>query len=371
MKITVSLAVLICLATALPAQNTDAPTFSAGTTLIQISVVAASRGGPVLDLTKSDFRIRDNKRDQPISLFISPFASPAVNTDAEGLSSQGNLNTQAAPRSTSDSGSAAIVLDWLNSGFADKVYMRQKTLVMLGAIRLADRVALFTNGRTLGVLHDFTSNNSSLLESLTGLRANVDAPYGDEVFGTPDLAKMAGIDDRIRADATKRNVGPVIELLRRQPGKKSLIWVSSRFSGIPIGDLIRANITLYLVDARGLQIAPLLPGNLGKDAQQAWERATLSMQGGVTYKAMAERTGGTYYGDRNDLDGAMREALDETRTSYAVGFYLPSGAEPGQHEIQIDVKRRGVTLRYRTFYLVGPKPEYCSDIDRRRALECL
>ncbi len=70
----------------------------------------------------------------------------------------------------------------------------------------------------------------------------------------------------------------------------------------------------------------------------------------------AQSTGGVYYTDRNDLDGAMREALDETRTSYTLGYYLPEDAEPDEHKIRIDVNRRGVKLRYRESYTADPPP---------------
>lgn len=304
-----------CLAFTLLAQSTNPPTFSTGTRLVEISVFASDRGMPVLDLTKEDFRVRDNKRDEMISFFIPPQTL---------RSSNGDLKTVSA----SEPGSAAIVLDWLNMGFAEKAYSRQKTIDMLKAIGLTDRVALFANFRTLRALHNFTDNNAALLESLSALRPDVDSPAESAIFGTRDLVAFAAIDNAIRIDATRRNIQPVIELLSRQPGRKSLIWISKSFN-LPTADLIRANITLYTVDARGVQVKPLPPFGIlsGAQAQEAFE-AQLDQGQRNAMRYAAESTGGVYFGNRNDLDGAMREALAETHTSYTLGYYLPENADP-------------------------------------------
>ncbi len=326
-----------CLAFVLLAQSGDSPVFRSDSNLKEISILAMKDGKPVLDLTKEDFRVRDNKHDAMISFFMGPQGSGG------GL------------KSATEPGSAAIVLDWLNMGFAEKAYARQKTINMLKTIGLNDHVAIFANFRTLRLVHGFTNNNAALLESLTALKPDVDGPAESAIFGTRDDATFAALDSRIRADATRRNVLPIIELLRRQPGRKSLIWVSNAFYA-PIADLVRANITVYTVDARGVETRALLApsGNLmdpqakqdqqRQDNQTGYEKASLSVG--------AVRTGGIYFEKRNDLDGAMREALAETHTSYTLGYYLPEDAKPGEHRIQIDSARRGVELRYRKTYTV-------------------
>jgi VWFA-related protein len=320
---------------ALLAQSANPPVFKTGTRLVEISILATEGDNPVLNLSKDNFRVRDNKQDQIVSFFIPPSAS---------LTSSTARGSETAP------GSAAIVLDWLNMGFAEKAYARQKTINMLKAIGLSDRVALFANFRTLRLLHNFTDNNGALLESLSSLRPDVDSPETSAIFGTRDMDAFAAIDHAILIDATKRNVQPVIEMLRRQPGRKSLIWVSNAFY-VPTADLIRANITVYTVDARGVQTRPLpAAGNLsGSQAAEAFE-ARMELGRRESLRRGAESTGGVYFESRNDLDGAMREALAETHASYTLGYYVPENTAPGEHKIQIDVNRRGVKLRYRMSY---------------------
>ncbi len=60
--------VLVFLAGCALAQDST-PTFSAGTKLVQVDVVARSRGGPAKGLTKDDFTVFDNGKAQKISFF--------------------------------------------------------------------------------------------------------------------------------------------------------------------------------------------------------------------------------------------------------------------------------------------------------------
>jgi hypothetical protein len=47
----------------------DTPTFSAGTKLVQVDVVARNKDGPAAALTKADFTVLDNGKPQKISCF--------------------------------------------------------------------------------------------------------------------------------------------------------------------------------------------------------------------------------------------------------------------------------------------------------------
>ncbi len=73
----------------------------------------------------------------------------------------------------------------------------------------------------------------------------------------------------------------------------------------------------------------------------------------------SERTGGTAFAGRNDIDEGIRLALEDMRVSYTLGFNVPDGAAPGLHEIRVRVNRPGVRpgvrLRYRESYELAAK----------------
>ena len=78
---------------------------------------------------------------------------------------------------------------------------------------------------------------------------------------------------------------------------------------------------------------------------------------------IAALTGGIAYYRRNDLEIAMREAMDDGRVSYTLGFY-PSRDDDHIsqfHQLTVRVSRPGVTLRYRTSYEVEPARSAAAD----------
>jgi VWFA-related protein len=100
-----------------------------------------------------------------------------------------------------------------------------------------------------------------------------------------------------------------------------------------LAKLNAADVAIYSVDARGLS-------------------ATGGAGYGATLQVLAERTGGTAFHDRNDLDEGIRLAFEDSRAGYALGFNVPQDAALGRHEIRVKVRRPGVKLRYRESYQV-------------------
>jgi hypothetical protein len=69
-----------------------------------------------------------------------------------------------------------------------------------------------------------------------------------------------------------------------------------------------------------------------------------------TLEQFAERTGGTVFSNRNDLDVGVGIALDDMRAGYTLGFLVPEGAATGMHKIQVRTRRPRVRLRFRESY---------------------
>jgi hypothetical protein len=124
----------------------------------------------------------------------------------------------------------------------------------------------------------------------------------------------------------------VADHLSGVPGRKDLIWIGDYFGIGPraLQKLKHANVAVYPVDAAGAK-GPL-------------ERRD-------PMRAIAAQTGGVAYFGRNDLDIAIREAMEDGRVSYTLGLY-PNGDDsaPRFHQLAVRVSRPGVTLRYRTSY---------------------
>ena len=97
-----------------------------------------------------------------------------------------------------------------------------------------------------------------------------------------------------------------------------------------------ANVAVYPVDARGLNPPPK-----GAPPQGDFD----------TMNEIADRTGGRAFYNTNDIAGSVREAIDDSRVTYVLGYYPDHGEWNGKfREIKIKVNRPGVEVRYRRGY---------------------
>src|ERR1700740_681035 len=170
------------------------------TRLVQIDVIVLDKHGkPVTGLTKDAFVVVENKSPRTIRLFstetsqVVPGAPPlpagTYSNEIQAASVPSNLTV--------------ILLDSFNTGSLDQAYMRSQIAKLLRTLRAEDRVALYTLGAHLRVLHEFTSDAASLDESLKkylGERAvDVDLAKSESMSvvnkNLEEVAQEAGIDE--------------------------------------------------------------------------------------------------------------------------------------------------------------------------------
>jgi len=127
------------------------------TRLVQASVVVEDKhGNPVTGLKKEDFTLLDDKQPQTISVFsvttnrIPSTPSPPTPPDTFTNRISGSRDVP--------SNVAVILLDGLNTEFTDQAFARQQVIKFLLQIEPQDRVALYTLGNELQILHDFTGD---------------------------------------------------------------------------------------------------------------------------------------------------------------------------------------------------------------------
>jgi hypothetical protein len=142
------------------------------------------------------------------------------------------------------------------------------------------------------------------------------------------------------------------EQLALVPGRKSVYWVTQGFparlmqgmgqSGWDktMATLNEANVAVNTVDSRGL----LTNGQ----PQNPFNGTVTAMQ------QIADGTGGKAYFGRNDLDAAMAEGIEASRTTYTLGFYLADNERDDKfHALKVKADRSGSQLFYRQGYYAG------------------
>ena len=334
-----------------------------------------ANGQPIRDLKKEDFALLEQGQRQPISLFSQQNES----LNAPALADSTSPTPQPVADSTffsnhvqsSPSGAnsvTVILIDTVNTAFKDLPYVRTQVTSFLQKLHPQDQVALYLlTPSKLYTLHDFTNDSETLLRMVRGGKGNAE---GHEDAGDVRARKL--LDDEFaksnRFFQGGRGVIESTNLAMRQiasnvaniPGRKNLIWISDGFPvtmGFGNASAIRddrpdfatslsitaqilgdADVAVYPVDAHGL-IAP--DDGEGSVVTTHFDSMIL----------IANGTGGHAFYNTNDIGGAIRTAIEDSQTSYLLGYYPANDSWDGRFRaVTVKVSRPGVHLRYRTGY---------------------
>jgi VWFA-related protein len=374
--------------------------------LVLTNVVArdAKTGEVVRGLKPNDFKIYENGKQQQIATFdfqSVDMATPLNEATVSGLA--------AGPSTT---GSKAVVVarpeDLRNHRlivlFFDLTSMQPEDLersvqaaqdFLRTKMQPADLVALVSLGDTLSVDQDFTADKNALINE-------VDAYNGTESQGfaqganansnqTEDTTTYTADESEYNDVNTDRELfalRSICKSLEKVNEKKSLLYFSGGISrdGIEnqaslraaVNAAVRANLSIYSVDTRGLQTI----GPLG-DASTGSLRGSGAYNGGALLNNMNQNfdtqevmatlstdTGGKAFLDSNDFAPAFAQVQKDTSAYYAIGFHSSNPARDGKYrKLTIRVDRPGIKLEYRPGYYAPADFRHSGKEDREQELE--
>jgi VWFA-related protein len=387
----------------------DIPSLQVTSRLVQVNVIVNDKhGNPVAGLTAKDFSVLDNGKPQEIHVFSaatnlpSDSSHPPLPSDTYTNRPEERLNVPASV--------TVILLDALNTEVADQTLARRQVVRMLQEIQPQEYVALYWLGNGLQILHDFTTDASSLRQALAGYESKSsrqleNSALADPILNTPNPSASGGqtserqafrlaFDQRVANQSTRDRVRSTVAALvaiashlSSRPGRKNLVWVSSSF---PInigydkfdlnwsndtgedfaGDVRRAaralagsDIAVYPVDARGLlgsnvsareedDIDDHIADPSDTDTHLPVQATPESFD---TMRLLAQRTGGKAFYGTNDIAGAIRHAMNDSRATYTLGYYPDNAKWDGRfHELKIKTTAPGAELRARSGYFAFP-----------------
>jgi VWFA-related protein len=359
---------------------------------VNINVLAFDKkGGPVRDLKREDFTVLDSGVARPISLFAREDMDASVAPSTPALP-PGTFTNHVDDQASSVT---IFLFDGLNTRAEDQAMARADLLKYLKETGPNDRVALFSLGRELLLVHDFTTDSKSLVDAINahGARLNQEvassepraANTGDGVLNRMLNNSNQGVADytnQLRAADTAAALEAIAAHAARVPGRKNLVWVSGGFPmAIGFGQrhstnqqtmtsavdrairaLNDADIAVYPVDARRLE-----PQSVGSEngsvarplsARGQTQAIAVASKDDPNFQPMEELaagTGGRAFHNINDLGGAIRTAIADARLSYALAFAPAEATLDGKyHPLKVTVNRPGVQLRYREGYMAFP-----------------
>jgi VWFA-related protein len=386
---------LAMLATAASAQDPpQIPTIRANTRLVQVDVIVHDKTGPVANLTKDDFAVLDRGTPQKITVFsvesaksASPPAQPLPQNTFSDLPQYG----ADIPRSVT-----IVLFDNLNTLYGSAPGPKESTpywvedlalqnakshlIQFLAQLGPQDRVAIYGLRNSLKVLCDFTSDRGQLLAVVKaydttsktnreivepGLKHPPVLEQEADPFENGASASLAGMANGDRARTTIAALMSIAAHVANIPGRKNLVWLTANlpFSGAAMARILSpARIAAYPIDARGLLArTPFQSGADSVDFDAAVLRRSSSAPaqstqpiGIDTMQKLADETGGEAFVNTNDITGAIREAVEDSAATYTLGFYIDGDSIDGKfHELKVQVKPRGLTVRYPKGYFAS------------------
>ena len=358
----------------------------------------------VRGLKQSDFTVYENGKQQQIATFdfqsvemATPLNEATVSGLAAGVNGSGTKAAVVA-RPEDLRNHRLIVM------FFDLTSMQPEDLdrsvdaardFLKSKMAPADLVALVSLGDTLKVDQDFTADKDALSREVgiyngtqgqgfaQGAGANSNQSEDTTAY-SPDESEY----NDLNTDRELFALRAIAKSLERITEKKSLLYFSGGISrdGIEnqaslraaINAAVRANLSIYSVDTRGLQaVSPVGDASTGSlRGQGAYNGGALlnnMNQNFATQEVMAtlsSDTGGKAFFDSNDFAPAFAQVQRDTSAYYAIGYHSSNLARDGKYRrLTIKVNRPGIKLEYRPGYYAPSDFKHSGKEDREHELE--
>jgi len=358
--------------TAAAQQQQPQPTvrISTSVNLVVVDVTVKDKSGKAIEgLKASDFTLLEDGKPQKILVFEpqklsiepAPPEPPPTLGDKDDLPDEPKtaISTQSPGKvQYQDKRLMVLFFDFSSMAMPEQLRAQEAALKFLDTqITPSDMVAVMLFTSTIQIKSDFTDNRTMLKDVINAL------PIGEmsELAGDADTGDDNGEDTGAAfvADETEFNIfntdrklaaiEDAVRKLAALPEKKALIYFSSGVSktGVEnqaqleasINAAVKANVSIYPIDARGLMADP--PGG---GASKGASRGSGLFNGGVqnaqrasindsqeTLVTLASDTGGKAFLDTNDLSTGLKDVQQEYRSYYILGYYTTNTARDGKY----------------------------------------
>jgi VWFA-related protein len=327
----------------------------AETRVVQIDVIATdSRGKPVVDLSKDDFSLSIEGKPRTIDIFSvnrgqpEPVAAANPPLPSDTFSNRGSSPPNISGHST------VIVMDELNSShdpwrtpFQTAAANTLQVISLMNKVPPDERIALYVMAKNIGleILQDYTTDRKTLVEVMKKYIPRGMTKVPDPL---PQSARAAALPGSPRRDP---NAGSLREAAASEEDasgdtRLSLEALAEHLALVPG----RKNVFLVRGGAGGL----LMHGTWTSAWDKTLEALNEANVAVNTVGEIATRTGGQTWAGRNDLDQALAEEIESTRTTYTLGFYLTERERDDEfHALKVEANRRGLELFYRLGFYAG------------------
>jgi VWFA-related protein len=377
--------------------------------VVNVDVYVSDKRGRVTGLARQDFELYEDGRPMAITNFLAVEGGKTTGAAAEAEAAAEAAEPNHPPKLPPGYEQAPIpedqklrlivYIDNYNlKPFDRNRVMRDLRIFLDQKLRRGDQVMLVTYDRELHVRQPFTADtglvNGQLLaiEKISAqgvhaesdrrevLRSIEDAKGGPEGMSLAHAYAGAAFNDvSFTIDALKN----LVTTLAGMSGRKAIVYVSdglpmmvgedvfyavqNKFPGTSIisessefdasrrleelAAQANANrVTFYTIDAGGLRVYSATSAENATAGQGVYiDQINISnLQSSL--QMMAEKTGGIYVINANDVLPHLDKIAADFQTFYSLGYTPPHTGDGRFHKITVKVKRKGVTVRCREGY---------------------
>ncbi|MGC2299304.1 MAG: VWA domain-containing protein [Acidobacteriaceae bacterium] len=387
-----------------PPANSSTFTLKVNSDLVLTNIVVRDKktGQVVKGLTEKDFTVTEDGKPQHIASFDFESVDQAAALDEATINANSpngvfGAKTGTATQEELRNHRLIVMFFDITSMQPDDIDRAQDAArnYINKQMHPADLVAVVSLDTTLSLNQDFTASKDLLLKAVNAFGGPQSAGYAlgatstsnqveDASAFTPDESEY----NDINTDRELFAIEDISKSLAYLNEKKSLLYFSGGIQrdGIEnqaslhaaINASVRANVSIYSVDARGLQaISPL------GDATTGNLRGANSFNGAAlqnnldsnfnTQEVMAtlsSDTGGKAFFDSNDFSPAFDRIQKDTSAYYVIGYHSTDLRRDGRYRrLSVKVDRGDVKLEYRPGYYAPADYQHATKDERERQLE--
>jgi VWFA-related protein len=356
-----------------PSQAPHTATLTVTARLVVLDVVVTDKdGNPVTDLKRSDFTVLEDGKQQRIASFEAPSAH-VLPPEMAASSDPSVVFDAAKPAAFGLSPVTVLVLDQLNTQFADSSFARQSLKDYL-----SQQPALLAQPTTLLTVYDnrfklvkaYTRDRDALLRALAAEPTH--KPWTLDTLGSSENGPITRLDQSLRA------LEQIAQSSAGIPGRKNLIWVGGGFPTLDpttidgpqatevkntiqhvTNTLLDAHVTMYAIDpksgAAGMtEITDENQAAFAEAMSDSSNGSLASINNGEDFDRLAPITGGRVIRGMNNVSHQIALSVELGKSFYTIG-YTPSSsseADARYRRIRVDCKRAGLTLKTRDGYFV-------------------
>ncbi len=370
--------------------------------LTNIVVRDKKTGEVVRGLTANDFTLLENGKPQRISTFDFESvdqATPLDEATINGKTGQSIFNAKtgvARPEELRNHRLIVLFFDLTSMQPEDIDRSQQAARNYLNKqMQPADIVAVVSLDTNLSLDQDFTENKQLLLNAVNSYSGDQAQGFQSGATSTTnqveDATAFSPDESEYNDLNTDRELFAIASISKSLAGineKKSMLYFSGGIQrdGIEnqaslrsaINTAVRANLSIYSVDSRGLEaIGPLgdastgsLRGANGYNGTSLQNNLDTNFNTQEVMSTLSSDTGGKAFFDSNDFSPAFERIQRDTSAYYVLGFRSTDPRRDGRYRrLTIKINRPGLKLEYRPGYYAPADFKHSNRQDREQQLE--